>query len=91
MNRDQFFGPNTLGVAIRLVLFSIVVGIIMSALGISPADLPRWLSMVGQRLYDLGFGSVQTLFGYFLVGAVVVVPIWLLSRLFGGRSDRPKN
>jgi Family of unknown function (DUF6460) len=91
MNRDQFFGPNPLGVAVRLVLFSIVVGIIMSALGLSPADLPRWLAMVGQRVYDLGFGSLQTLFGYFLIGAVVVVPIWLLSRLFAGRSDKSRH
>jgi Family of unknown function (DUF6460) len=91
MNRDQFFGPNPLGVAIRLVLFSIVVGIVMSALGISPADLPRRLAIFGQRIYDLGFGAVRDLFGYFLIGAVVVVPIWLLSRLFGGRADKPKG
>jgi Family of unknown function (DUF6460) len=91
MNRDQFFGPNPLGIVVRLVLFSIVVGIVMSALGISPADLPRWLAIIGQRIYDLGFGAVRDLFGYFLIGAVVVVPIWLLSRLFGGRGDKPKT
>jgi hypothetical protein len=91
MNREQFFGPNPLGVVIRLVLLSVVVGIIMQALGISPADLPRRLAIIGQRIYEMGFGAVRDVFGYFLIGAVVVVPIWLLSRLFSGRSDRPKN
>jgi Family of unknown function (DUF6460) len=91
MNRDQFFGPNPLGLAIRLVLFSVVVGVVMSALGISPADLPRRLAIIGQRIYDLGFGAVRELFGYFLIGAVVVVPVWLLARLFGGGAGKPKS
>jgi Family of unknown function (DUF6460) len=91
MNREQFFGPNPLAVIIRLVLFSVVVGIVMSALGIQPADLPRWLAMIGQRIYDLGFGSLRTVFGYFLIGAVVVVPIWLLSRLFSRRADKSRS
>jgi Family of unknown function (DUF6460) len=90
MNREQFFGSNPLAVVIRLVLLSVIVGIIMSALGIQPADLPRWLAMVGQRIYDLGFSSVRTVFGYFVIGAVVVVPIWLLSRLFARRTDKPR-
>jgi hypothetical protein len=91
VNRDQFFGPNPLGMAIRLVLISVVVGIAMSALGISPADLPRRLAIIGQRIYDLGFGAIRDVFGYFLIGAVVVVPIWLLSRLFAGRSDKSRS
>jgi hypothetical protein len=90
MDRDQLFGGNPLGVVIRLVLFSIIVGIVMSALGISPAELPRRLAILGQRVYELGFGAANQLFGYFLIGAVVVVPIWLLMRLFGGRSGKPK-
>jgi Family of unknown function (DUF6460) len=90
MNREQFFGPNPLAVIIRLVLLSVVAGIVMSALGLQPADLPRWLAMVGARIYDLGSGSLRTIFSYFLLGAVVVVPVWLLFRLFGRRADKPR-
>jgi hypothetical protein len=90
MDRDQFFGGNPLAVIIRLVLFSVVAGIVMSALGISPAELPRRLAILAQRVYELGFGAANQLFGYFLIGAVVVVPVWLLMRLFGGRAGRPK-
>ena len=40
------------------------------------------------RLWDLGFDAVREIASYMAMGAVVVVPIWLLMRIFGGRSAR---
>ena len=37
---------------------------------------------------DLGFDAVNWLWRYFLLGAVIVIPIWLLSRLFGSPRGR---
>jgi len=34
-----------------------------------------------RRIYDLGFGAIDSLLGYFILGAMVVVPIWFISRL----------
>jgi hypothetical protein len=50
----------------------------------------RWnilqsIRMLFQRLWDLGFDAVNWLWRYFLLGAVIVIPIWLLSRLFGNK------
>lgn len=90
MDRDRILGGNPLGVAIRLVLLSIVVGIVMSALGITPANFFYHLDLLIRRLYDFGFVWIEWLFRYFLLGAVVVFPIWIIARLlgaFGGRSD----
>lgn len=89
MNRDRFFGGNPAGVLIRLVLLSIVIGIVMSALGIEPRNLLYHLKLLVQRLYDMGFGAVEWALGYFLLGAVIVFPIWFIARLLGfigGRS-----
>ena len=83
MNTDRIFGGSPLGVLIRLVLISIVVGIVLSAFGMTPADLFYRLDIILRRLYDMGFASIEWLFRYFLLGAVVVFPIWLLLRLFG--------
>ena len=44
--------------------------------------------MLFQRLWDLGFDAVNWLWRYFLLGAVIVIPIWLLSRLFGSPRGR---
>ena len=43
MDRRQFFGDSVSGTIIRLVLISIVVGIVFSALGITPFNLVKRL------------------------------------------------
>lgn len=88
MDRERFLGGSTASVLIRLVLLSIVVGIVLSALGIRPDNLLYHLNLIVRRLYDMGFGAVEWIFGYFLVGAMVVIPIWLVARLIGmGKSS----
>ena len=89
VDRARIFGGNPLGVAVRLVLISIVVGVVLSALGIRPADLLYHLDILLRRLYDMGFHWVEWLLQYFLIGAVVVFPIWFVARLLGafGRKD----
>lgn len=90
MDRERIFGGNPVSVIIRLVLLSIVVGIVLSALGITPDNLFYHLNLLVRRLYDMGFGAVEWIFGYFLIGAMIVIPIWLLARLIGmGRSKPP--
>jgi len=88
MRLDQIFGGNPLGVILKLVILSVVVGIILSALGITPDNLFYRLGLLAERIYNMGWGAVQWGLGYFLIGAVIVIPIWLLSRLFGGGRRR---
>jgi len=94
MNREQFFGGNPAGVLLRLVLLSIVVGIVLSALGINPSNIFDRLNLLLRRLYDLGFGAIESIIGYFIIGAVIVFPIWFIARLLGvarRRTDEPKS
>ena len=88
---EWFFGGNPWGVAIRLIILSVVVGVILSALGIGPENLFYHLQILIRRLYDLGFGAVDWMFKYFLVGAIVVVPIWLIVRLISGLRGGAKK
>jgi hypothetical protein len=90
MQRNSVFGGNPLGVLIRLVLLSIVVGVVLSALGITPGNLFYHLNVLARRIYDMGFGAIEWVVQYFLLGAIIVFPIWLVSRLLAasrGRSD----
>lgn len=87
MNRSTFFGGNLLGIVIRLTLLSIAVGIVLKALGI---DLDNFFDRINELLrnvWDLGFGAVEWALEYLLLGAIVVVPIWFIGRLF--RAVRP--
>ncbi len=88
MNAGDWLGGNPWAVLIRLVLISIVVGIVMSAMGLSPADLLYRFDLILRRLYDFGFSWIEWIIRYFLLGAVVVFPIWLIARLLGAFRKR---
>lgn len=91
MDKNRLFGGNPIGVIVRLIVISIVVGIVMAALGIRPENIVYHIQLLIRRISDLGFGIFSAAFSYFLLGAAVVIPIWLIVRLlgaFGGRSER---
>ena len=84
----RIFGGSPLAVLGRLVLVSILVGVILSALGLDPFDIIRSVERLFRSLWDMGFDAFRWLWRYFLLGAVIVIPIWLLSRLFGTPRGR---
>lgn len=90
MDRDTFLGGSPLGVLIRLLLLSIVVGVVLSALGITPQNFFYQIRLLLQRIYDLGFGAFVSLVEYLVLGAMVVVPIWFIARLVR-TARRPKE
>jgi len=85
---ERIFGGNPLGVLLRLIILSVIVGIVMSALGITFDNLAYHLQILARRLYDLGFDTFRWLLQPFLVGAALVIPIWLIARLFGSFRRR---
>jgi hypothetical protein len=84
----RFIGGSPLAVAFRLVLLSILVGVVLAAIGFDPWNMLKSIKALFQWIQDLGFDAVNWLWRYFLLGAVIVVPIWLLSRLFGTPRGR---
>jgi len=77
----RIFGGSPLGVLGRLILVSVLVGVILSALGLDPFDIVRSVRRLIQTIWDMGFDAFNWLWRYFLLGAVIVIPIWLLLRL----------
>jgi len=84
----RFLGGSPLQVAFRLILLSVLVGVVLAAIGFDPWNIIQSIRLLFRRLWDLGFDAVNWLWRYFLLGAVVVIPIWLLSRIFGGSRRR---
>jgi hypothetical protein len=89
MDRRQFFGESVSGTIIRLVLLSIVVGVVFSALGINLFNIVERLQQLVRNIINLGVDTFYWAFQYFLLGVVVVVPIWFLMRLLS-RPRGPK-
>ena len=77
----RFFGGPPGWVVVRLAVISLIVGLIFSALGISPIDIVRNFERILRGIWNMGFEALADLFRYFLLGAVVVVPVWLVMRL----------
>jgi hypothetical protein len=84
----RVFGGSPTAVLGRLILASILVGVILSALGLDPFDIVRSLQRLLVHLWNMGFDAFRWLWRYFLLGAIIVVPIWLLSRLINGSRGR---
>jgi hypothetical protein len=85
---SRFLGGSPLTVALRLILLSILVGVVLAAIGFDPYNILRSIQLLFRRLWDLGFDAVNWLWRYFLLGAVIVIPVGLLSRLFGAPRGR---
>jgi hypothetical protein len=85
---SRFLGGSLLAVAFRLILLSILVGVVLAAIGFDPYNIIRSIQLLFQRIWDLGFDVVNWLWRYFLLGAVIVVPVFILSRIFGNPRNR---
>lgn len=78
---NRFFGGPPLSVIFRLILLSILIGVILQVLGLDPWNIIESLRGLVLRIWDMGFDAVRWLWRYLLLGGVVVVPIWLVVRL----------
>lgn len=79
---ERFLGGTPGAVIARLVLLSIVVGVVLHAIGLHPYELVESLQRLAVRVYNMGFAAFEWLFAYLWLGALVVVPIWLVSRIW---------
>jgi Domain of unknown function (DUF6460) len=84
----RFFGGSPLGVILRLALLSILVGVILEVLGLDPWNILESLRVLYQRIWDMGFEAVRWLGRYLLLGAAIVVPVWLIMRLMRASKGR---
>ena len=85
---ERIFGGSPLAVLVRLAVISIVLGIVLSALDISPFDFVASLRRIAVGIWNLGFDWFGSIGRWFVAGAVIVFPIWLVLRLIGLAKGR---
>ena len=85
-------GRNIGKTILQLVVACIFVGAILAVLDISPFGFWRAIFNGARNLVDAIAGSfgeiVSNLLTYFLLGAAIVVPVWLVSRLLSRRRGK---
>jgi hypothetical protein len=87
-NLERFLGGSLLAVLGKLVLLSILIGVVLSALGLDPWNIVKSVRDLIRAVWDMGFDAVHLVWRYFLLGAVLVIPIWLVLRLFRAPRGR---
>jgi hypothetical protein len=87
-NFNRFLGGSPLAVLGKLVLLSILIGVVLSALGLDPWNIVQSVERLIRHIWNMGFDAVRWLWRYFLLGAVLVIPIWLIMRLMRAPSGR---
>jgi hypothetical protein len=79
---QRFMGGSPGAVVVKLAFLSLLVGAFMAFLDITPFALVDRLVTWIRSVFDLSFETVREIGRWLLYGAIVVVPIWLLSRVF---------
>jgi hypothetical protein len=82
---NRFLGGSLGSVIVKLLFLSLLAGAFMAYLDITPIGLVQGLYRWLRSVLNLSFETVQQVLTWVLYGAIVVVPLWLLTRLFGRR------
>jgi hypothetical protein len=72
----------------RLVLLSILIGVTLQVLGLDPWNIVDSLRRLVLQIWQMGFDVLRGFWRYLLLGAAVVVPIWLVVRLLRVAAGR---
>jgi len=82
---QQALGGSPGSVLLKLVLLSLLVGVVLAAFQMTPWGLIHYLRYLFEEIVGTGMEAVHRILGYAVSGAVIVVPIWLLMRVFSAR------
>ena len=80
----------TASTVVKLLLASLAVGLILAWLHVSPQELVSGLFGEARQMLDNAVGLFGWAFSYILLGAVIVVPIWLIAYLLKAAQNKKK-
>ncbi len=84
----NFLGGTPASVALRLIVVSFVVGMVLVTFGFEPADILDSFVRLALRLVEFGLTDVRQIGRILATGALVVLPVWLVLRLLDSRRAR---
>lgn len=84
---DHFLGDTPFRVFLKLAVISIIVGVVMRSFGWSALDVVRGIRDFIVRIWNMGFDALGQFADYLILGAAIVIPAFLLMRLFAMRKN----
>ena len=88
---DRIFGGSPIPVLLRLLLLSFVVGLALWIFGIDPMDLWRNFGETIRAVWENIGDFAQWAIKYVALGAVVVLPLWIIYRVLRAVTSAKKS
>ena len=82
---ERFLGDSPLRVLLKLLVLSFIVGIVMAAFDWTPWDIYHGARDFVLRIWNMGFAALGRFGEYILIGAGVVVPVFIILRILSYR------
>lgn len=83
---NRFLGDTPGRTIVKLVVVSLIVGFIMAVFGVVPADILYSIRNFILDLWHTGFAALGRIGDYLLLGATIVIPVFIVIRLMSSRS-----
>jgi hypothetical protein len=87
-NLSAFLGGSAAMVALRLIVVSFIVGIVLVTFGFDPGNIIDSFVNLVRRLIDYGLTDFRGIGRVLATGALVVIPVWIVLRLLDSRRPR---
>ncbi len=84
----RFVGGSPMGVLLRLIVLSFVVGLLLELFGLDPMSLFDEALRAARHIVEYGLTDVRQIGRILVTGAMVVVPVWLVLRLLDAGRTR---
>jgi len=82
---NRFLGDTPGRVVVKLILISIVVGVVMSTFNWTPYDILWNIRDFFLHVWNMGFSALARFADYLILGAAVVIPAFILLRILSYR------
>jgi Family of unknown function (DUF6460) len=83
---NNFLGDSIWRVILKLLVASLLLGIVLATLGLSPRDLYRRAFDLINSIWNMGFDAILRFGDYIMLGAAIVVPVFIVLRLIKMRG-----
>lgn len=85
MSANQFLGDSVGRTIVKLVVISLLVGMMMSVFGIAPMDIFYGIRDFVVRLWEQGWAALGRFGDWLILGASVVIPVFIIMRVLNYR------
>ena len=82
---NRFLGDSIGRTLIKLVVVSLIVGFVMTVFGLTPWNIIYGFRDFILEIWHRGFSALGRVGDYLLLGATIVIPLFVILRLFSYR------